>query len=185
GRLERAVIVALVAHLPVGMIEPARQPRDDVRVGQRAAGNPILGKLAAARMAQAAGLDLLAQGGGRDAALPVAGARIDRPGDVLPLVEAGRQPFRRVLRSAERTPALLVARPGNVPRSLAVAGLAADADLRKGGGEPVAGGVVVLAHAGGVALGAHEVPVLVQPGPMQDVVVLDLFVGIEMEPALA
>src|SRR5262245_2312638 len=135
--LERAVIVDLVAYLPVGMVEPARQRRDDMRFGQRPAGNPILGEPAAARVAQAAGLDLLAQRGGRDAALPVAGARIDRPGDVAPLVESHRQPFGRIFLYAERTPAPLVARPGDVTRPLAMAGLAADADLRKGSGELV------------------------------------------------
>ena len=66
-----------------------------------------------------------------------------------------------------------------------MAGLATHADLGEAGGEAVVGGVVVLAHAGRVALGAHEVPVLVQLGPVQDVAVLDLLVGIEMEPALA
>ena len=35
-----------------------------------------------------------------------------------------------------------------------------------------------------MALGAHEVPVLVELGPVQDVVVTDLLVGIEVEPAL-
>src|SRR5262245_7832573 len=150
--LERAVVVDLVAHLPVGMVEPARQRRDDMRLRQRPAGNPILRKLAAARMAQAAGLDFLAQRGGRDAALAVAGARIDRPGDVAPLVEPDDQSLGRVFCSAERPPAPLVARPGDVTRPLAMAGLAADADLRKRGGELVVGRVVVLAHAGRMAL---------------------------------
>src|SRR5215831_96718 len=36
-----------------------------------------------------------------------------------------------------------------------------------------------------MALGAHEVPVLVQLGPVQDVVVANLLIRIEMEPALA
>ena len=63
--------------------------------------------------------------------------------------------------------------------------LATHADFRKARGEAVVGGVIVLAHAGRMALRAHEVPVLVQPGPMQDIVVLDLLVRIEMEPALA
>src|SRR5262249_20437166 len=40
------------------------------------------------------------------------------------------------------------------------------------------------AHAGRVAPGAHEVPVLVQLGPMQDVVVLNLLVRIEVKPPL-
>ena len=86
---------------------------------------------------------------------------------------------------AERPPALPVARPGDMARALAVAGLAADADLRPGGGEAILGCVVVLAHAGRMALGAHEIPVLIQLGPMQDIVVLDLFVRIEVKPALA
>ena len=36
-----------------------------------------------------------------------------------------------------------------------------------------------------MALGAHEIPVLVQLGPVQHVVVADVFVRIEMKPALA
>ena len=36
-----------------------------------------------------------------------------------------------------------------------------------------------------MALGAHEVPVLIEPGPVQHVVVLDLLIGIEMKPFLA
>src|SRR2546430_8750577 len=35
-----------------------------------------------------------------------------------------------------------------------------------------------------MALGAHEIPILVQLGPVQNVVVFDLFVGIEMKPTL-
>src|ERR1700681_4193408 len=35
-----------------------------------------------------------------------------------------------------------------------------------------------------MALGTHEIPVLVQLGPVQDIVVLDLLVGIEMKPTL-
>ena len=63
--------------------------------------------------------------------------------------------------------------------------LAADADLREARGEAVGRRVVILAHAGRMALRAHEIPVLVQLGPVQHVVVLDLLVRIEMEPALA
>src|SRR6186997_3506328 len=36
-----------------------------------------------------------------------------------------------------------------------------------------------------MTLGAHEVPVLIELRPMQDVVVTDFFIGIETEPALA
>src|SRR5262249_5286312 len=80
---------------------------------------------------------------------------------------------------------LLGARPGDVSGALAMAGLAADADLGPGAGEAIIRRVVILAHAGRVALRAHEIPVLVQLGPMQDVIVLDLLVRIEMEPALS
>jgi hypothetical protein len=66
-----------------------------------------------------------------------------------------------------------------------MAGLATDADLCPGAGEAVIRRVVILAHAGRVAFSAHEIPVLVQLGPVQHVVVLDLLVRIEMEPTLA
>ena len=63
--------------------------------------------------------------------------------------------------------------------------LAAHADFREARGEAVGRRVVILAHAGRMAPRAHEIPVLVQPGPVQHVVVLDLLVRIEMKPALA
>ena len=115
----------------------------------------------------------------------IAGLRIDRPGDIAPFVEANEQPLVAVFDLAERPPALLGLRPGDVPRPLPVTGLAADADFRPGRGEAIVLRIVVLAHAGRVALGAHEIPVLIELGPMQDVVVLDLFVRVEMKPALA
>jgi hypothetical protein len=102
----------------------------------------------------AAGLDLPANKGGREVARRIAGARIDPPDDIAPLVEANQQTFGRIFGFAERPPALSRARPGGVARALAMAGLAADADLGPGGGEAVVGGVVILAHAGRVALGA-------------------------------
>ena len=67
---------------------------------------------------------------------------------------------------------------------MSVTGFAADADFREFGRVRVRLGVVVLANAGGVALRAHEVPVLVQLRPMQDVSMVDPFVRIEMKPAL-
>src|SRR3954464_13391063 len=85
--LERAVVVDLVQYLPVGTVEPARQRRDGMRVRERAPRHPRLGKLAAARVTQAAGLDLLAHERGRDAPARVARVRIDRPDDTLAFVE--------------------------------------------------------------------------------------------------
>ena len=64
-------------------------------------------------------------------------------------------------------------------------GFAADADLGPLRCETIGLRIVVLPNAGRMAFGAHEVPVLVQPGPVQHVVVPDAFVRIEMKPALA
>src|SRR5262249_32614520 len=115
----------------------------------------------------------------------VAGLGRRPPSDALALVEANQEPHLGVFALAERPPAFPAARPGDVSGALPVAGLATDAHLRPRAGEAVVRRVVVLAHAGRVALGAHEIPVLVQLRPMQDVVVLDLLIRIEMEPALA
>src|SRR6516165_7672649 len=131
----------------------------------------------------AAGLDLSADEGGREVTLRVSGLGIEPPDHIAPLVEANQQTLGRLFGLAE--PALLRARPSDVPRPLAVAGLATHADFRKARGEAIVGRVIVFAHAGRVALRAHEIPVLVQLGPMQDVVVLDLLVRVEVEPALA
>ncbi len=65
-----------------------------------------------------------------------------------------------------------------------MARLATDADLREGRREAVVCRVVILPDAGGVALGAHEIPVLVQLRPMQYIVVADFLVWIEVEPVL-
>src|SRR6516164_368415 len=107
------------------------------------------------------------------------------PLDARTLVEADQEPLRRVVIFRERPPAGAVARPGDMARALPVAGLAANADLCEARGEAIIRRIVVLAHAGRVALRAHEVPVLVQLRPMQGIVVLDLLIRVEMEPALA
>src|SRR5262245_24756807 len=136
-------------------------------------------------MAKPAGLDLLAQQRRREVAGGVPRLWVASPDDIAPFVETNDEALPRVVISAEGPPALLRARPGEVSGALAMACLAADADLCPGAGEAVIRRVVILAHAGRVALRAHEVPVLVQLGPMQDVIVLDLLVRIEMEPALS
>src|SRR4051812_17641140 len=59
--LERAVVVDLVEHLTVGVIEPAAERRNHVCFGQRSSRNPGLGELAAAGVAEAAGLCLSTQ----------------------------------------------------------------------------------------------------------------------------
>src|SRR5947199_243189 len=91
--LERAVIIDLIAHLPVGLVVSAPEWRDHMRVRKLASRHPILGELAAARVAQPAALDLLAQQRRREAAPRIAGRRIDWPKDIAPLIEADEEPL--------------------------------------------------------------------------------------------
>ena len=133
-------------------------------------------------MAHPAGLQLLRRRPGRTAA-GVAGGRIDGPGNVLPLVEVDGEAV--VAAFAPGQWALLALRPGDVGRAGAVAGFAGDVDLRPGRGIGVFLRVVVLAQLGRMALGALEIPGLIDPCPVQRIAGLELLVGIEMEPALA
>jgi hypothetical protein len=59
--LERAVIVDLVEHLPVGMVEPAGERRDDMGVGQRASGSPMAAMNFSAAMPSATRLAIVAR----------------------------------------------------------------------------------------------------------------------------
>ena len=49
--LERAIVIDLVAHLPVRMVEPGSEEGDGVRVGQGLARRPVLGKFTTSRVA--------------------------------------------------------------------------------------------------------------------------------------
>src|SRR5438105_3187562 len=100
-------------------------------VRKPAARHPILGKLAAARVTQAAGLDLLPHEGGREVAARVARVRIDRPDDIAAFVEPDQKAFARVIALAEWPPALLRPRPADVPRPLSMTRLTAHADFRE------------------------------------------------------
>src|SRR5215475_5580216 len=75
--------------------------------------------------------------------------------------------------------------PFQVAGGRAVARFAADVDRLPVGRESIGGGIVVLPDAGRVAVGAHEVPVLRRPRPVQLVVVRHAFGGVEVKPALA
>ena len=109
---------------------------------------------------------------------------IMRPYDPFPLVQASEQALAAILLPTERPPALLCAGPGDVVGPLPMTGLAAHADLGPRRCVAVAFGVVILPQSGRMTLGAHEVPVLIKLRPMQNVVVPDIFTGIEMKPAL-
>src|SRR6516225_10229634 len=136
-------------------------------------------------MAKAARLDFPAYRRRSNTALRVACLGNRLPGHAIALIQKDGEPFQWVFVLIERPPTPLTQRPIDVPRAFTVACLAADADFRPGGVETVAGRVVVFLHAGRMTLGAHEIPVLVEPGPVQHVVVLDLLIRIEMKPALA
>src|SRR5271155_3168237 len=136
-------------------------------------------------MAQPAGLDLLAQYRRRKIALRIAGFRILPPCDVAALIEAHSKALGLILLFLKRPPALLVVRPGDMARTLAMAGLAAHTNLGPGRVEMIVLCIVIFLHTGRMTLGAHEIPVLIQLCPMQDIVVLYVLVRVEMEPALA
>src|SRR5262249_48299957 len=182
--LERAVVVDLVEHLPVGLIKAPANRRNGVCFRQPFTRQPVFRKLTSTRMTQTAGLRLFAQAKGQLAARRVATSLMNRPVDVATLVEANRKPLHRIFSFTEWPPTRPPIRPADVLGAWAMASLTADADFREGCGKAIARWVVVLAHAGRMAFRTHIVPILVQLGPVQKVVVTDLFVGIEVEPAL-
>src|SRR6516225_3777947 len=112
--LERAVIVDLVLHLAIGVIEPAREGRDQMRVRKPSPGNPVLGELAATGMAKPAGLDLLAQQRRGEVAGGIPRLRVAPPDDIATFVETNDEALLWVVVFAEGPPALLCAGPGDV-----------------------------------------------------------------------
>ncbi len=115
------------------------------------------------------------------AAHGVAGGGDRRPGHAPALVERERQALAR----RQRLPVALTVRPGDVVRPGAVTGFAGHVDLRPRRAEGPRRGVEVLAQVGRVALGALEVPVLADAGPVQRIAGPDVLAGVEVEPALS
>ena len=111
----------------------------------------------------------------------IAARRIDWPAHASTLIKHDGEPFGRRLgrRRAWRT------RPIEVRRCRTVTGLATHRYLGESRVERVARGVITLAHLGGVAIGAHEVPVLRALRPVQLVTMVDALIGVLPEPALA
>ena len=177
---ERAVVVDLAAHLAVAPVETFLEERDAMGVEQWRSVDVVFGELAGARVAAPAELDL-ARRVARAAALRLAGRGIDGPVDVAPLVERDRQPPVRL----QAAPVPLAPGPGHVVRAGSVAGLAGDVDLGEGGGVSILLRIEVLGQIGRVALRAHEVPVLLEPGPVQRVAGPKRLVRVQREPALS
>src|SRR5262245_14725870 len=182
--LKRAVVVDLIEHLPVGLIKAPANRRNGVCLRQPLTREPAFRKLTTTRMTQTARLRLFAQAKGQLAARRIATSLINRPVNVATLVEANRKPLHRIFSLTKWPPTRPPIGPADVLGARAMARLTADADLGEACGEAIGRRVVVLAHAGRMAFRTHVVPILVQLGPVQKVVVTDLFVGVEVEPAL-
>jgi hypothetical protein len=149
---ERAELVDLAVDLPVTMVQAAAQ-----------GGRQALVKLRMARrLAVAQGLPAaVAKGALLDLALAAERLEVDD------------QPFTRLTTRGFC--------PGPVDMRLAgaMAALAAHGRLLPGAGEAVLLVVVVLEQPGGMAVGAHGVPVLVAAGPMQRVVRCEALAGVK------
>ena len=124
----------------------------------------------APRVAAGARLDLHPRGSLHGAGGD-AGFEIDVPPAVVVVAQPNDEAFR--------------AGPLAVARARAVARLARDVDLLPGRLVDAAVCVVALVQVGRVALGAHVVPVLLDPGPVQRIVRPDALVRVQVEPALA
>ena len=130
---ERAPVVDLVPHLPVGVVEARVEERRLVRLGERAARPVILGQQPAPRVAPPARLHLDAPVG--DVVQPDRPARlVHRGGPIATVVEAHHQPRVPEGRAAARGRRL---RPLDVARPGAVARFARDVDLGERGREAV------------------------------------------------
>ena len=179
---ERAVLVDLLLDLPVRVVERLAEERRPVGVHEWGAGDVPLRNHGTPRVAARARFDLrpvCARSGPACDRL----ARVDHP-----LSPVARLPHREdavPLRCRVRAALLHGLGPRDVRRARAVAGLARDIDLGERRRVRVRGGVIALLHVRRVAVGAHEVPVLVRAGPVEDVVVRHVLVRVEMEPALA
>jgi len=154
---EGTVDVVLGQDLSVGVVEAFLQDPGKDGIQQVAVGVIVVGDL---RPAGVAGGAELHQALGGDARGPDQKPGVGHPGPAH-----GRN-----------------ARPGHVLRAGAVARLAGDVDLGPGRMEAAVIGVVVLLQVGGVALGAHTVPVLGAAGPVQPVVRRDVLGRVEVEP---
>src|SRR5271165_5251530 len=133
-------------------------------------------------MARSTGVDLVVR---PRLSLPVHGSGVrirgrPRPAGWLQVNGEAMRPVICVVRAF-----LVSLRPCHMVRTGPVAGFAGDINLRPRRRVAVLGKVVILAQIGGVAIGAHVVPGLVAPRPMQRIGTCYLLAGIEMEPALA
>src|SRR5262245_31949122 len=107
----------------------------------------------------------LALGSARPRAGRIAASDVDAPCDAAPLIQSGGQAFRRSI--GRPSIESMFRGPFQMARGRTVARFAADVDRLPVGRESIGCGIVVLPNARRVAVGAHEVPVLRRPGPVQ------------------
>ena len=179
---ERAVVVHLVLHLPVGGVHAFFEQRNAVGISQWLRRAPVFGNLGRARVTASAGLQLL-RVGARLRAVRIAGGGIEDPGNAPPVIKVRQQPVIVQRPGALRAP--LRRSPLQVRGTCPVAGLAGDTDILPAGAIAVGGRVVVLSQVGRVTLGAHVIPVLLQLGPVQLIARADVLVRVQVHPALA
>ena len=157
---ERAIDVDLLQHLAVRVVVALVQPLRHEEVQELGAELVVRAQPVAARVARRAGVQLLVRA--------VAAQVDDQP---------GRLPGLHRSRGA-------LPRPADMVATRTVTRLAADVDLAPGRVVGIRREVVALAQVGRVAVRAHDVPALIAARPVQRVVVPDLLVGVEIEPAL-
>ncbi len=176
---ERAIFEDLAVDLSVRVIEARLQIRGEIGIEKRRARHGMPGDHLAAGMAGGAGVELHRQ----ERLRPVRDARlgVHLPPTVVAGPELHHQALLvRVLGSGRIGPC-----PGDMARAGAVAGLAGHVHVGPGRGVAVGGQIIVFLQARRVAVGAHVVPGLVAPGPVQPVARSQCLIGIEVEPALA
>ena len=180
---EGAVNIHLVQNLPIRLVQARFQQRRQVVIEQRAVRAEAFGQLGAAAVAGGAAIELLGLGIQPQQTEPIACAGFPgRGGCFASGAPAGRRGGAGRWAGRRCRNAL---RPGDMVRGRPVAGLAAHRHLRELGLIDAALRVVSLSHRGGVAVRAHEVPVVAQPGPVQRVASGDVFLRVQVKPALA
>ena len=172
---EGAVDIDLVQDLAIGVVQRGLGQCQAVG-GQQVGAVVVLAQGAATRVAAATAVHL---GAGIQGLAAPGDGYICGKGPLAPLGQRGGEtPVGRIFE-------LLLPGQLQVLLARAVTGLATDIDFLVGGVESTGLGIVILLQVGAVAFRAAAVPVLVVAGPVQRVLVINGFIGIQVVPALS